>query len=424
MFSRVNVSISGFGATIVCEADVLRHFTFACLRLGAWFSIVPAAAAKDNCWTMWRQWLRWLCKALLGQGKWSKKARDAAVREIAMGSDLPAGETKEDHKERLRQLKKKFSNSLLLSAVLSNNYNWFQMRLVLTVGRHFYHQQAFFGRDKCTPEEHVSFSISMSSGQGARFLRAMWADIVSNASVLARLGLKTTQDSEPQDFGAEWDGILLMNHPGVDKDTVADRIMRFVSCVVSKNLFTYLWHQFSYPAAFAQLLSAELSLRMSGMSQAKAVWDLALQLETMSNDSPALKQLRDKIFWLDYPSVQVRFRVLDHFHFDLSRLDPDVLQWLRRSKTRIGDSAVVENTNKKARRAEATGSSKEINAERILHSIRHGTNALSTRQIPEVAVAPEDWERDLGPLRPSWKARTDLDARVPAISNLPDAFQQ
>ena len=394
----------------------------AAARLGAWFSIVPAAKSKDHCYTLWRTWLRWLCKALLGQGRWAKQARDAAVKELAKeAAEMPQGDTKQDHKERLRKLKKKFTNSLLLSAVLSNNYNWFQMRLVLTIGEHFYKQQAFFGKEKRTPEEHLEFCVSMSCGNGGKFLRSIWVDVACDVRALARLGLKTTEDSEPQNFGKEWDDILQIEQAGIDESTIADRIMTFLSSVLSQNLFTYLWHQFAYPPAFAQLLAADPDLADAGMRQSKKVWETALHLE--GSERPALASLRQKIFWLDFPSVQLRFRVLDHCGFDLQHeLCGEVLQWLRRSKCRIGDSAVVENTNKKARRAEATGSSKEINASRIFHSIRQLPNALSMREIPEVKVPDEAWDKE-AKLEPTWKARANLDLKMPKMENVPDPGQ-
>ena len=93
-------------------------------RMSAWFSIIPASAHKDRSFTLWRTYLRWLAKALLGQGKWCKVARDSATLELA--KTMPSGDSKEDHKQRLKKLKQHFSNSLLLAAVVTCNYNFFQ----------------------------------------------------------------------------------------------------------------------------------------------------------------------------------------------------------------------------------------------------------------------------------------------------------
>ena len=114
-------------------------------RLNAWFSVVPTAAHKDKCFTLWREWLRWLARAMLGGKAWQKKCRDGVAQQMAL--DLPKGDSKEDHRQRLKQLKKHFSNSLLLGAVLTCNFNFWSMRLVLTVGQHFWLQQAFYAKD-------------------------------------------------------------------------------------------------------------------------------------------------------------------------------------------------------------------------------------------------------------------------------------
>ncbi len=146
---RVALPQDGPEAESIYDSQVLSNPDFQTkgpiYRLNAWFSIIPAAKHKDGCFTLWREWLRWLARAMLGGEAWQKKVRDGVAQQMAL--DLPKGDSKEDHKLRLKQLKKHFSNSLLLGAVLTCNYNFWTMRLILTVGHHFWLQQAFFAKD-------------------------------------------------------------------------------------------------------------------------------------------------------------------------------------------------------------------------------------------------------------------------------------
>ena len=68
----------------------------------------------------------------------------------------------------------------------------------------------------------------MALGNGLLFLRHVWASVVGDAVQLARLGVKTTADSIPQDFSDEWDDILEMTQPGVAAESLPDRIMLFL----------------------------------------------------------------------------------------------------------------------------------------------------------------------------------------------------
>ena len=107
--------------------------------------------------------------------------------------------------------------------------------------------------------------------------------------------------------------------------------------------------------------------------------------------------------------MQLKFRVLDHFNFEEQALTPDVWHWLRRSKVRIGDSALIENSNKRARRAEHEGQSKEVSTHQLLHAIRMpSSNAISDRDIPHVSVPGGLWEKRAAKMTPSWKERTEM----------------
>ena len=67
---------------------------------------------------------------------------------------------------RLRKLKKKFTNSLLLSAVGTNNYNHFHMRLCLVVGKFFKKQLLCVAREKQTPALEACYKRKVAMAPG------------------------------------------------------------------------------------------------------------------------------------------------------------------------------------------------------------------------------------------------------------------
>ena len=200
----------------------------------------------------------------------------------------------------------------------------------------------------------------------------------------------------------------------------------FSSCMVflegiACNFWTYALPHWSYPAAFSSLLVDEPTKQKAALACAKAVWETSTWLEQQAHVHPGLSRLRDKIWWLDTPHCQLRFRILDHFHFVYEDIPEEVWQWFRRTKKRLGDSAVIENSNKRARRAEADGSSNSMSSHRLLHHIRRPAhNAIEERGISHVEVPKESWESATVKLKPSWKERSELNARIPKLDGLPD----
>ena len=164
-----------------------------------------------------------------------------------------------------------------------------------------------------------------------------------------------------------------------------------------------------YPQAFAQLLAADYNQRQEGFRWAQRVWNAVLSIESRSRQLPAMKKLRSKLFFMDMAAVQLKFRILDHFHFKEDAMTPDAWHYFRRSKVRVGDSALIENSNKRARRAEREGQSKEVSTHRILHTIRcKNSNAISDRDIPHVSIPNGCWEQKAEKLSPTWKERTEM----------------
>ena len=75
-----------------------------------------------------------------GPGKWAKTLRDAAAKELAGQAVAGAegqGESKDAYRARLKQLKSLCENSITLSALLTHNWNCWQVRLSVQCLHHF-----------------------------------------------------------------------------------------------------------------------------------------------------------------------------------------------------------------------------------------------------------------------------------------------
>jgi hypothetical protein len=78
-------------------------------------------------------------------------------------------------------------------------------------------------------------------------------------------------------------------------------------------------------------------------------------------------QLRQQLFWMDYPAVQFLFRLLAHHNWEAR---PEILSLLYNFFHRIGDTKIIEDSNKKARSVEQTGSNRDAKTLTVAHQLR------------------------------------------------------
>jgi hypothetical protein len=384
--------------------------------MNAWFSLIPAIASKDSHFTLWRQFLRWLAKALLGNQPFSDKAAESAAQAaINEANKSQGGVSKGDHKEQMKRLRAAHANSLLLSSAVTHNYNFFHMRLALRVGKFWWKMQGDLAQNKKTPEEEVRHRSEMACGKGRKYLKTVWREVVTDSKELARLGLKTTCDSDPQDFGPEIDTYTGLQHPGIEAESIAQRIMGFLCYNMESFFWLFANQEDIWPAAFAGLSHKSPDKQSQTLARAQMVWETILAIEGQATSYPSLHTLRLKVYFLNWPSVQLRFRILDQILFNFSSdHGQHVKDWFRRSKKRIGDSVPIEKSNKAARKTETNGASNEMHGQTILHVIRQPEhNAVEERGIPHVKVPAGDWDTKWKPER-SWRSKVTPDTSMPA----------
>ena len=157
--------------------------------------------------------------------------------------------------------------------------------------------------------------------------------------------------------------------------------MRFLSCVMEVYSWVFLWEQDSYPCGFAGSLHADACQRDMALQKMKDFWAMCTWSEQNSRACPGFFRLRSKLYYLDYSWTQIIFRLLAHFDFQCVPESSAVFDLIHRSKTRCGDSAMVENAHKLARRIECKGQDhKQIASQNIFHQIRRaGHNPLEDR---------------------------------------------
>ena len=264
-----------------------------------------------------------LCIRAWLQEKFSAAARKQAENEAARAeaaaqeSGVTSAEAKEAHQARLKQLRKMTGNSLLLSGILLHNLNFFSMRLIYSVGYLPWLEQAHKAKRKKTPQDDLEWMGTVAHGSGQEFLKNIWAHVVQNRAELARLGVSIdgapAQSFKPEDDG--FGGQL----PGISAEEIPNRIMSFLLFFIEARIWSFAWLSESYPNAFAGLLSPDETQVASSLKKARETWEVCLFAERAGPEAPpALRQLREQIYFMSWPATQLRFRMLAHEEFHLS----------------------------------------------------------------------------------------------------------
>jgi hypothetical protein len=99
-----------------------------------------------------------ISERLMGSGVAQAKINKAAevmaeelrARESAAGPTGFGGDEKADHKQQMRDLKRRLGNMLLLAPCLLNSWNMLNLRIILAVGQLLWSEQTYCAVAKCT----------------------------------------------------------------------------------------------------------------------------------------------------------------------------------------------------------------------------------------------------------------------------------
>lgn len=158
------------------------------VRSSSWHAITAAAHHYDGTFVAWRFLLRRIAKELVRKGQSLTKLQEEATKALesamAAGDGAMDAKTKEEHKAAMQEIKKKAGrgNHILICPMLMHNANFFNMRLLLQVGQYLWSEQTVLSEKKKNPEQHLRWSISLSTGHGEELLKKMWWDTVTCSS--------------------------------------------------------------------------------------------------------------------------------------------------------------------------------------------------------------------------------------------------
>jgi hypothetical protein len=202
--------------------------------------------------------------------------------------------------------------------------------------------------------------------------------------------------------------------PGVEKASIPDRIMSLLCLIVEARIWSYAWSEVSYPAAFVATLHSDRNLASQALNRAHKLWNIMVSVESSRNLYPGLWSLRQKVYWMTWPTTQLLFRLLAHESFVLKG---SLLEHFRLFFTRIGDSKIIEDANKIARRTEhKENDNRCTKSQRVFHHIKlAGKNPIEQRKIDHVEVPKSDWGK--APPKTAWATLTN-----PTNHTLPPAL--
>ena len=116
-------------------------------------------------------------------------------------------------------------------------------------------------------------------------------------------------------------------------------------------------------------------------------WEIATLAESAAKENSGVEKLRAEAYFLDWPIVQYSFRLLAHHHF---RFTAEVRNWLLKLFVRIGDSKLIEDSNKLIRSLEQHDQEANIASSlSIYHRLTREEVPLQWRGIPHVQVGKD-----------------------------------
>ena len=81
------------------------------------------------------------------------------------------------------------------------------------------------------------------------------------------------------------------------------------------RLWSQAWIERTMPDMVAGLLAPDAELRDERFRYAEDLWQASIHAESHQDFEPGAWELRQRIYWLDWPAVQWLMRLLAHFHF-------------------------------------------------------------------------------------------------------------
>ena len=386
--------------------DFLKKGRF--VRQAAWYSIIDVGHARDSSFQVTRRLLTDVALKLLRKGCDVQALENAALQDLeeAAARAISHNEVtaREDFKAKLAKARKATKgHQLVLSPVLLHNVNFFNMRVMLLVGRFLWSVQTWHSVHKTTAVQHAEQRVARATGHGEHFLRHIYRGSTFSAEEWARLGLPVVPGVLVADMGPYPDKVSGRVAPGVEQHEIPLRLASFLFHVIEARFWAYAWDRHAYPGAFAGTL-AQGDDGEETCRSAEEFYSAMTLAESSADENPGGMELRREAYFMDWPINQLGFRLLAQYHFQRTG---EVKQHFRREFVRVGDTASIEKTMKICRKVESRDQDpNKADPLPLYHQMTLPKTPLAARNIPHVHVPDDAFYEGLGdsvhPFRP-WR---------------------
>ena len=171
----------------------------------------------------------------------------------------------------------------------------------------------------------------------------MWRDALFSLPELQRLGWPILEKASTTDLSSASGEIPLLN------PAIPERLMSLLCHFFEARWWYYAWISFALPEAFARVL-VEGQEAADYMQHLRLLWDAATFAESMEGvghpSASGVVQLRQEIYWLDWPITQWLMRLMAH-HCWVPH--STIINFLLIFFVRIGDTLCVEESHRVGR---------------------------------------------------------------------------
>ena len=358
------------------------------MKQSAWYSIIKLLDSIDCVWHarlfMAEKVAEMLTRAHGRNTKQRIKEVAASVLQFMKSSDPSAsgGSTnngKEAYLAEMRALRKKAGNALLLCPRLMHSMNLVNGRIMLLVAKVAWTEQSMWSQLKTTPHEDRDMLVRYATGMGEIVLKQMWRHAVFDSKELHRLGWQVVPNMPVTDF------TLASGEVPTLSPTFPERLMSFLCHFCEARWWSYAWMRFALPDAFAAVL-AEGPQAVDHLQFWRTLWDAATFAESVDgaahSSATGVSELREAIYWLDWPLVQWLLRLMAHF---LWVPHTAIMLFLLRFFLRIGDTLCVEESHRVGRGMEQREQQPDVlNLLSFFTRLMGETAPLARRGVPHI----------------------------------------
>ena len=375
-------------------------------KLGAWFDFIRACDEWTKRITARRYHMVVISENLMGtdqaQVKMKKAAEElaksmppsepsAATASGVVGEQNEKGDGKAAHRQQMRDLKKRLGNMMLLSPCLLHSFNACNMNIMLAVGRLLWSEQTYLAVKKGTGHQDALWHSQSATGFGTHLLRQLWSKVVGNKTELARIGIQAVDGVTVSDFsGRLWTNAGILDDIAVqDQDEIVERLMSLILHTLESCGWSAAWNECAMPEMLSAFMAPNSVERDKQVKYTEDLWHASVAVESEQGTGSGPQELRNQIYWLDWPAVQWVMRLLSHFHF---QRHPTLESIIRSLCTRMGDTKMIEEMFKHIRGAEAK--QQDPNVVDILGLYQKAiTNPtpLTQRDLPVLTVSQDEW---------------------------------